>query len=217
MAKSKKDEYQINRDLRKAELNELRRKQIIDAAHEIFLKKGYSGATMPEIARRAGVATGTIYLYYPSKRDLFADVIDKIYISPSVKITEKDSDKEVFRKIFIRLKRRYSDEEKGVVNRAYPLLADVFGDSDLRAMVENKALKPFVIQLEKYFRAKIASGEFRKFEPALVARAIASMIEGMGMVEVWEGQSSPLYKFSNKVIEKELTELILYGLINRQK
>src|SRR5262245_58615455 len=44
-----------------------RRGQILDAARERFLKSGLAGTTMSEIARAAGVAKGTVYLYFPSK------------------------------------------------------------------------------------------------------------------------------------------------------
>jgi AcrR family transcriptional regulator len=44
---------------------------ILDAAEAVFLHKGFEAATMEEVADRAAVAKGTLYLYFPSKEDLF--------------------------------------------------------------------------------------------------------------------------------------------------
>ncbi len=53
--------------------------EIADAALEVFAKSGFESATMDEIAMKAGVSKGTIYLYYPSKEDLLvASVENKI-------------------------------------------------------------------------------------------------------------------------------------------
>ena len=56
-----------------------RQEQILAAALEIFSQKGYTAATIPEIARKAGLAAGTIYLYFPNKRDLFIKVIEELH------------------------------------------------------------------------------------------------------------------------------------------
>lgn len=45
-----------------------RRQQILGAARAVFDEKGYESATVSDIVRRAGVAQGTFYLYFPSKK-----------------------------------------------------------------------------------------------------------------------------------------------------
>ncbi|MGA7673489.1 MAG: TetR/AcrR family transcriptional regulator [Rhizomicrobium sp.] len=45
--------------------------EILDAALNVFAEKGYAAARMEDIATRAGVTKGTIYLYFPSKEDVF--------------------------------------------------------------------------------------------------------------------------------------------------
>lgn len=48
---------------------------ILQAAVEVFAEKGYSGAATSEIAQRAGVAEGTIFRYYKTKKDLLISII----------------------------------------------------------------------------------------------------------------------------------------------
>ncbi len=47
-----------------------RRAQLLDAALQVFLEKGYAGAAMREIAHRAGVTEGLIYHHFAGKREL---------------------------------------------------------------------------------------------------------------------------------------------------
>jgi len=53
------------------EYKEEARSRILDAANKVFAEKGYHEATMDDIAKRLGVSKGAIYLYFPSKEDLF--------------------------------------------------------------------------------------------------------------------------------------------------
>jgi len=55
---------------RRRELPEVRREQILDAAARVFLDRGLTEATMAEVAEAAGVAKGTVYLYFDSKSAL---------------------------------------------------------------------------------------------------------------------------------------------------
>ena len=54
---------------RRTESEAVRRAQLLRAARKVFRAKGYDGASVSEIVREAGVAQGTFYLYFPSKRD----------------------------------------------------------------------------------------------------------------------------------------------------
>lgn len=49
--------------------------EICDAALEVFAEKGFAAARLEEIARRAGVSKGTLYLYFGSKEELFRAVV----------------------------------------------------------------------------------------------------------------------------------------------
>ena len=50
------------------------RERIVDAALDQLAEGGYASASVVSVARRAGVATGTVYRHFPSKADLFAEV-----------------------------------------------------------------------------------------------------------------------------------------------
>ena len=54
-----------------------KRRQIMDGARLVFLEQGFDAASMGEIARRAGVSKGTLYVYFKSKEDLFETIFEE--------------------------------------------------------------------------------------------------------------------------------------------
>ena len=56
---------------RKDVVTEFREAEILEAARRVFARRGFADAAMEEIAQVAGLAKGTLYLYYDSKRELY--------------------------------------------------------------------------------------------------------------------------------------------------
>lgn len=48
--------------------------QVLEGAREVFMKDGFEGASVDDIAKTAGVSKATLYSYFPDKRLLFAEV-----------------------------------------------------------------------------------------------------------------------------------------------
>ena len=55
-----------------------RREEILDAATDLFAEFGYSDAVTKDLAEKLQVGKGTIYRYFPSKRDLFLAAADRV-------------------------------------------------------------------------------------------------------------------------------------------
>ena len=49
--------------------------ELLDAALDLFVEKGYAATRVEEVALRAGVSKGTLFLYFPSKEALFKAVV----------------------------------------------------------------------------------------------------------------------------------------------
>lgn len=54
---------------------ETRPQELLDAALALFVEKGFAATRAEEVAHAAGVSKGTLYLYYPSKEELFKAVV----------------------------------------------------------------------------------------------------------------------------------------------
>ena len=65
------------RELRQQVLADARRTHILDSARAAFADLGLDGASLREIARRAGYTAGAIYSYFPSKEDVYATLLSE--------------------------------------------------------------------------------------------------------------------------------------------
>lgn len=63
------------------EASDERRRIILTAALEVFSRHGFAAARLDDVAAQAGVAKGTLYLYFPNKQMLFEELI-RSYVSP---------------------------------------------------------------------------------------------------------------------------------------
>src|SRR5687768_7349185 len=61
-----------------AQLAAARRNQILDAATQVFAEKGFHKATIKDVAKRAGIADGTIYNYFENKTALMLGILDRL-------------------------------------------------------------------------------------------------------------------------------------------
>src|SRR6266550_6654530 len=57
---------------------EARPAELLDAALDVFFEKGFAAARLEDIAARAGVSKGTVYLYFSSKEDVFDALVRAI-------------------------------------------------------------------------------------------------------------------------------------------
>lgn len=60
------------------ERKERRRNEILDAAHEVFLDKGYHPSGIADVASALGIGHGTVYRYFANKHDLALAVLDRV-------------------------------------------------------------------------------------------------------------------------------------------
>ena len=67
-------------------LADRRREQILRAASRVFAKRGFGGTDVQDVADALKVGKGTIYRYFPSKRELFQAAVDRVMIGVSSSI-----------------------------------------------------------------------------------------------------------------------------------
>lgn len=86
---------------RKQRERERRRQQIIVAAKRVFSEKGFSKATMEDIAREAELSPGTLYLYFKNKDELYASLSLRIlqYMNIRLEDVKKEKDRNAEQKI----------------------------------------------------------------------------------------------------------------------
>jgi AcrR family transcriptional regulator len=202
------------KESRRKQVTEKRRGQILKAAMEIFSQKGYAAATIPEIARAAGIAAGTIYIYYPSKRELFIAVIKNFIITvPLLKLIDKIPEADIvvtFKRI---LQNRFDLIKSEPMSRIPSLMGEIQRDPELKALWAEQFLQPFLTRMEGVYRVMKTSGKFRRLEPAMAVRAIGGLIFGFLMLKIMEGESSPLNRLSQAKVANDMADFVLHGLL----
>ena len=144
-----------------------KRERIIDAAIEVFCAQGYEAASMADVAQKAGVGKGTLYLYVDSKEDLFEQAYRLCYeeraIACSAHVHEASG---ALDKLCQRLRNgtRWEMEcpLKNKLERVY-LAHPRFGERE-----RSKALGMRAQGVQEIFAEGVASGELRNLPAALM-------------------------------------------------
>jgi len=203
------------RELKKKQITAQREEQILQAALEVFSRKGYSAATIHEIAKLANVAIGTVYIYFPNKREIFIGVIRKFVLTvPLLNLIEKMPKADfpaIFKSILLN---RFNLTEGDNMSRISSLMGEIQRDPELKEQFSEKLIRPFLSRMEYYYQTAHLTHSFRQFEPAVIVRALGGMILGFIMLKSMEGNTSPVMKLPQEQVADELLNFALYGLFN---
>jgi AcrR family transcriptional regulator len=202
------------RQERKKNITTMREQQILDAALTVFSEKGFATATTAEIAKAAGVAEGTIYNYFSSKRELFIAVIKNFIITAPLqemleKLPQADSPL-IFKKI---LQERLIFGADTKIAHLSSLMSEIQRDPELRALYAEQFIQPFLAKMSSGYEDMMAEGKIRRMEPAIVTRAIGGLILGFLMLKMIEGETSPVNRLPQEKVAEEIMGLVLYGIL----
>jgi AcrR family transcriptional regulator len=206
------------RQERKESITKMRKQQILDAALKVFAKKGFTEATTTEIAQEAGVAEGTIYNYFPSKRDLLIAVVKTFVMTESfLNIFEHAEETDYPAFLMAIMNNRMDFIEDSEKNRLFLLMGEIIRDPELRMIYDQQVIKPIMNQMEKYLENKAAKGEFRSVNNGVVTRALGGMVLGLLLLTLLEGESSPLKDMPRQNLAAEIVQLVMKGIQKHQK
>lgn len=189
-----------------------KREQILNAALTIFSRKGYGEATIPEIAREAGVAVGTIYNYYQSKRHLLVSIIENFVVTePFKKLIEHppESDDVAFFSSMIEERLEFGTEN---LSRFLFLFSEIQRDPELRQQYAEQILHPIMRFVEKYLNSRVASQAFRPINTTVISRLLPGIVIALVFMSQVEGEKSPIRSIPREELVSELLEFVLGGL-----
>ncbi|GER67052.1 transcriptional regulator [Weizmannia acidilactici] len=155
--------------------NKPKYKQIIDAAVVVIAQHGYHQAQVSKIAKQAGVADGTIYLYFKNKEDILISLFEEkmqLFIENISDFIEGDysPSEKLLKMIENHFKILSSDHNLAVVTQ----LELRQTNKDLRLKI-NSVLKEYLTLVDKIIREGMETGEF---DPELDVRLVRQMIFG---------------------------------------
>ena len=189
---------------------------ILDTALKIFEKKGFNATTTSEIAREAGIAEGTIFRYFKTKKDILRkilikaiEVLSPTIISKPVELLshyEGKDEKEVLKSIF--------KERLSFISTHIPIIKTVFTEAMVhdeirQTLVDNVILKIKPI-FEVFFDKMISEGKFRNVDKDCALKVFVG-----SFITTFTYQYLFNFKYSeeeaDKIIDNTL-DILLYGL-----
>lgn len=156
-----------------------RRTQILDAAATVFATRGYHAATIKQIALVAGIADGTIYIYFPNKTALLLGLLDRLNETDQRQIDlagGKDHDPRAFFVAYLRKRLELLHSNLHIMQAVLP---EVLANAELRALYMQKVIEPTLAIGEEYYGSRIASGSLRSQDIPLMVRTIAGTVLGL--------------------------------------
>lgn len=188
--------------------------EIVAAAMAVFAERGYGAAKLEDVARRAGVAKGTVFVYFPTKEDLFRAVAQAILAVQLERLERAGSDLDLPLTTLIPLvldQAALTGQSQGAAvirlliaeARAFPDIAKVWHDEVL-----GKVLGVIAAAVER----GQARGEIKSGDPKLYAFSIMGpIVAGVVFREVF-GQTDVALP-DLPALAKQHAEAILYGLV----
>lgn len=199
-----------NIDLTSLEMPDKERK-ILEAAIEISNEKGFSSTTTSEIAKRAGVAEGTIFRYFKTKKDILHGIMlqairvigDKVVFTSLEKIFRNEEQKDlpvILKDIFI--------DRLGMVQKFFPMFRVVISEAlfheDIRQAVTENVINRAQSHIYDFFKEMAVRGQVRDdLDPGILMRSV------VGNIMIFIGQKmlfTDNFKLSES--EKEIDAII---------
>lgn len=186
-----------------------KRSAILDGAVRVFADKGFFNATVAEIARAAGVADGTIYLYFKSKDELLLSIFDEkmaeLCDAARAAIAGAPTAAEALR----RVARLHLDSVERNPAVARVLIVELRQSSSFVQKAEKPSLTAYLALLAEVVSAGQRSGEFRTdVHPAAFKRALFGALD-----EIALGWLVARRKFDLQQTARELGDLFVRGLL----
>jgi AcrR family transcriptional regulator len=198
--------------------SEARPGEIVQAALEVFAERGFAAAKLDEIAAKAGISKGALYLYFETKEDIFRAVVREA-VAPNLDVVEAVLDQtttpfpDLLRMVFVRISLMIETTRLGAVaklvigeSRNFPELARVWHDE-----VVSRALAALSGALD---RAQ-GRGEIRPGNPRLQAFSIMGpILMGVLWQETFTPVGAPALNLRDLIAQHG--EAVLAGLAPRE-
>jgi len=149
-----------------------RREDILKAAREVFKQRGYEKAHVAEIAQLAGMAKGTVYLYFESKQAILDALCDRYQemIADALLPALQNQDAHAAIKDAVHAGLAVASSERDLLK----LLDLRLGLAAGGAAIENPRGQKI---LRKFFRERVANGDIKDYDPVVASELTGGFVQ----------------------------------------
>lgn len=170
---------------------EARPAELLAAALDLFVEKGYAGTRLDDVAQRAGVSKGTLYLYFENKEDLFKAVVRESVVSliseTADEIERFEGPSEVLLERIIRSWwTQFGDRTVGGISKL--MMAESSNFPAIARFFLEEVIEPWHALLASAIRRGVERGEFRKVDIEMNVRTLAASLV---MLSLWKCSFGP--------------------------
>ncbi|MCL5006287.1 MAG: TetR/AcrR family transcriptional regulator [Acidobacteria bacterium] len=167
---------------KKEALTEFRMAELLEAARKVFAEKGFHEATVDEIADAAGVAKGTVYLYYQSKQAIYWAALERGITALLDEVKTRVGEEETLEdkvRAFIAIKIAYFEKNRDF----FAIYISEFGSAFTHPAQLRKRFGDLYLQQSRVIEAVLQEGIKRKvirsIRPDIAALAISDLTRGI--------------------------------------
>jgi AcrR family transcriptional regulator len=172
-------------------VEQFRSQAIRDAAMRVVTRKGYDHVTVQDIADEAGIAKGTVYLYFKSREDIFEKTMSSSFEELRERVGGATEGDGTFPECIERVVEAQLDyfEQRQEFFRLYLAMAEPLGARRLR---KHACYRTYIAQIASMVEAATARGEVRAEPAERIAIALNSVIRDIGLQRMTEKTKRPL-------------------------
>ena len=201
---------------------EARPQELLEAALSLFVEKGFAATRSEEVAAKAGVSKGTLYLYFPSKEELFKAVVrealgSKIAEGNSELAKHQGSMAELLTWMLWTWWERLGLTPAGGIHKI--MMSEARNFPELAAFYNDEVIDPSCALLAEVVRRGVASGEFREVDPDAAVMVLIGPMLHLVLHEHSIGAAGVTHDHKctpEQVLSLQL-ELMFEGLLNRPR
>jgi AcrR family transcriptional regulator len=196
---------------------EARPEEILDAAFEVFGEQGFARTRLEEVAQRAGVSKGTLYLYFDSKETLFREMVRARAVTV---IREGEAFVQGFQGshralLMAFLHRMYRVLREQNLSRISRLVqAELVSFPELAQFYTQEVILPARHLVEAILARGIASGEFRTGAHGFANRAVPMLLIQAAQNQCFFQQFDP-ESLTDEETLAGVVDFCLYGVLAR--
>lgn len=172
-------------------VEEFRKESICDAAMRVVARKGMKNVTVQDIADEAGVAKGTVYIYFQSRDEILARTMEGATGKLVEKLAEACRGCRSFREVMeqrIRTQFQHFDENRDFF-RLYLAMAEPFGE---RRLKQHPTYLTYLKQLETIIGGAIARGDVRDADVGRLAISVAAVVREIILNRIVDRDAPPI-------------------------
>ena len=165
--------------------------ELLDAALDLFVEKGFAATRVEEVAARAGVSKGTLFLYFPSKEDLFkavvrANVVEPVSQGAAEVSTFQGTMGELLEWMMLQWWRRYGDTKASGISKL--VMSEASNFPELAQFYRTEVIEPGQMLVRNALQRGIDHGEFK---PVDVELALHSVMAPLLFLVMWKHSMGP--------------------------